>query len=122
MVVLDADPYNQFNLMCQVETAQEVTSQKQVIWRMQKTGSNNLSTLMTDKSADIAIMNEELENGILKSVLVGFFNVSGEYHFYCNGFLNIIEDKEPPSRTRETVINVKGTYEKIYDHYNILCI
>ncbi len=110
-IILDIIPYNQFSLTCQVESAQEVISQKQVSWRMLQTGSDKLSTLITNNTTNITVMANELENGVFKSVLVGYLYVPGEYHFFCDGFINIVEDTGP-SINREVIVLVKGMYIK----------
>ena len=112
MTILNIEPYNQLHLSCQVDTEKEVKSQKKISWRMLRVGSESLSTAIHDNTTDLTIIEEELQDGLLSSNLFGLLHIPGEYHFMCDGLIDITEDNGPFG-TKTTIVIVKGKY-KLY--------
>ena len=55
----------------------------------------------------MAIAEEGLEGGVLISTLTGVLSVPGEYHFTCDGYIDIVEDNGV-AETSEAIVTVKG--------------
>ncbi len=73
-------------------------------------GSDSLSTAIHDNTTDLTIIEEELQDGLLSSTLLGLLHIPGEYHFMCDGLIDITEDNGPTG-TKTTIVTVKGKYE-----------
>lgn len=120
ITILDIHPYNLFSISCDVWSPKEVVSPKRILWRTTQRGSDQLSTVIGSNIPNMTVVDEDIpvmvkDGGhVLRSTVSGNLRMSGEYHFCCDGFIEIPEDVGPSVKS-EAIVIVKGqNYTHIY--------
>ena len=110
LTILDVSPYNNFTLLCSVQTQPDIISAMTFSWRYWKLGSTNLGTQIRNNSNGFYLFEKDFINGTFSSVVSGSNEVPGTYHYTCEVNLEIAEDIQP-AKSGEIKLIVKGIHD-----------